>query len=77
MMESVMSVIEIDTDKVKASAASFKANPPAKSEVAADPQAFLAKFGVTIDSEFSEQIRSRLASVEGGAAQSASVHVDF
>lgn len=72
-----MSVIEIDTDKVKAAKDVFTTNPPSKAEVEADPQAFLAKFGVTIDAGFSEQIRGRLAAVKGGAVQSGSVHVDF
>ncbi len=71
-----MSVIEIDTDKVKASAEALKTNPPTEADVHADPQAFLAKFGVTIDSDFSEQIRGKLASVKGGAAQSSAVHID-
>ncbi len=71
-----MSIIEIDTNKVKASAEMLKSNPPSKAEVQADPQAFLAKFGVKIDSDFSEQIRGKLASVQGGAVQAGSIHID-
>ena len=72
-----MSVIEIDTDKVKSAASVMKATPPTEADVVADPKAFLAKFGVTIDSDFNEKILSQLASVKGGAVQSGSVHVDF
>jgi hypothetical protein len=76
-MEVVMSVIEIDTDKVKASAKSLSSNPPTKADVEADPQAFLAKFGVKIDSDFSEEIRSKLAWVRGGGVQGSAVHIDI
>lgn len=71
-----MNVIEVNIDKVKASAEALKNNPPSEADVQADPQAFLAKFGVTIDSDFSEQIRGKLASVKGGAVQSGTVHID-
>jgi hypothetical protein len=72
-----MSVIEIDTDKVKAAAKSLRNNPPSEADVQADPQAFLAKFGVKIDADFSEQIRGKLASVKGGAVQSSAIHIDI
>ena len=39
-------------------------------------QAFLAKFGVKIDSDFSEVIRGKLAAVKGGALQASAVHID-
>lgn len=71
-----MSVIEIDYDKVKASSEALKDNPPTEADVHADPQAFLAKFGVKIDSDFSEVIRGKLAAVKSGSVQASAVHID-
>jgi hypothetical protein len=73
---SVMSTITVDFDKVQKAVETLTANPPTKEEVAGDPKAFLAKYGVEIDDDMHNLIKSQLSGSEKGAVQAAIVHID-
>ena len=72
-----MGTMTVDYDKVQKAVETLKANPPDKDEVAGDPRAFLAKYGVVIDDDMYNLIKSQMSgSKELGAAQAAIIHID-
>jgi len=68
--------IAIDLEKVKQSAKSLKAAPPAHGEIVGDPKGFLAKHGVEIDEALNTLLKSKLAGAPVSAAQASAIHID-
>jgi hypothetical protein len=70
-----VSTMTVDFEKVQEAVAELQKNPPSADDVTNDPKAFLSKYGVEIDDDMHNLIKSKLSGTKE-AVQAGIVHID-